>query len=395
MQQVRNVLKKKSSYELTLPIVVDFEDESGYPNYRLSKARLSRQKHDAICKAFADQIEANGFTAGYYTSKSNLETHFTEKELSASYPFWYAKYGSLDKSNVEFHQYNGNAVVSGAPNKVTLERQYITTPSKVKNERVTINARGQLYVSWNKVPGVYGYEVYRMSSKTKKEDRIATIKGAAKTSYHDTKVENGVTYTYRIRAIKKTAAKMYYGACSNKVMKTYGYYRLDLHTQGGKILAGNQTNYVYGTKITLPTKVQRKGYLFAGWYDNAAYKKAAIKQQAASAKGNKNYYAKWTKVSPAAPTIKAVTNTASKSMQISLSKKVKNVNGYEIRYSEKANMKAAKTVTIKSANTISTKIKNLKKGRTYYVEVYSYKIDSTGAKVLSKASNKKSVKIKK
>lgn len=43
MQQVRNVLKKKSSYELTLPIVVDFEDESGYPNYRLSKARLSRQ----------------------------------------------------------------------------------------------------------------------------------------------------------------------------------------------------------------------------------------------------------------------------------------------------------------------------------------------------------------
>lgn len=82
-------------------------------------------------------------------------------------------------------------------------------------------------------------------------------------------------------------------------------------------------------------------------------------------------------------------------MQVSLSKKVKNVNGYEIRYSEKANMKAAKTVTIKSANTISTKIKNLKKGRTYYVEVYSYKIDSTGAKVLSKASNKKSVKIKK
>ena len=87
------------------------------------------------------------------------------------------------------------------------------------------------------------------------------------------------------------------------------------NTNGGSEEKPDYVSSMKPADTSLPTPT-KDGYLFAGWYDNAAYKKAAIKQQAASAKGNKNYYAKWTKVSPAAPTIKAVTNTASKSMQV-------------------------------------------------------------------------------
>ena len=47
--------------------------------------------------------------------------------------------------------------------------------------------------------------------------------------------------------------------------------------------------------------------------------------------------------------------------------------GYEIEYSLKKNFKNAKTVTIKKAKTTSTVIKGLKKGKTYYVRIRTWK----------------------
>ena len=75
-------------------------------------------------------------------------------------------------------------------------------------------------------------------------------------------------------------------------------------------------------------------------------------------------------------------------------KKVANVKGYEIRYSTKSSMKGAKKKTVKKASITSATIKKLKKGKKYYVRVYSYVTDSNGKTIYSKASNKKSIKIK-
>ncbi|MDD6070782.1 MAG: hypothetical protein PUC12_08205 [Clostridiales bacterium] len=50
-------------------------------------------------------------------------------------------------------------------------------------------------------------------------------------------------------------------------------------------------------------------------------------------------------------------------------------DGYEIRYSTSKSFKKAKTVTVESAKKkLSKKIKNLKKGKTYYIRVRAYKI---------------------
>lgn len=393
---VNSVLSKNSSYELTLPIVIDFEDEGGNPGHRLAKANLSVAQHNAICEAFCDRIEANGFTAGFYSSKNNLDAHFTVSQLAAKYSFWYARYlASPDKDNVSFMQYSKTGSVSGIAGDVDLNRQYMTAPSQVKNLKVRITSAGNLWTSWTKVPGVYGYQVYRTSSKTNKEELIATVKGAATTSYKDKKVENGVTYTYRIRGILKTNEKTYYGSFSSKASITYGYYKITLKTNSGTITSGNVTKYVYGNKVTLPTKIERKGYVFGGWYTNSACTKNKTTVQKATVSGNKTYYAKWTKVKVAAPTIKSLKNTSSKKMVVTWKKKISNADGYVVKYSLKSNMKSATTATVTKGSTLSTTIKNLKKGKKYYVEVYAYQKDSTGAKVLSAASKKASIKITK
>lgn len=94
------------------------------------------------------------------------------------------------------------------------------------------------------------------------------------------------------------------------------------------------------------------------------------------------------------PKIKSIKNLKGRKMVVTIKKKIKGVSGYDIRYSLKKNMKAAKKVTINKAKTLKKVIKGLKKGKRYYVQVRSRK--KTGkSKVYSSWSSKKSIIIKK
>lgn len=80
-------------------------------------------------------------------------------------------------------------------------------------------------------------------------------------------------------------------------------------------------------------------------------------------------------VNPSKATIRKI-KSGKKQLQISWKKK-SGVTGYQIRYSLKKNMKQAKTVTVKGASKTEKTIKNLKKKKTYYVQVRAYKKGST------------------
>ena len=72
-------------------------------------------------------------------------------------------------------------------------------------------------------------------------------------------------------------------------------------------------------------------------------------------------------------------------------KKLSGVNGYQIKYSVKKNMKKAKTVTTKK---VSNKVKKLGAKKKYYVQVRAYKTVN-GKKIFSSWSKVKSIKTKK
>ena len=74
-------------------------------------------------------------------------------------------------------------------------------------------------------------------------------------------------------------------------------------------------------------------------------------------------------------------------------KKKSGVTGYQIRYSLKSSMKGSTTVKVKSAKTVSKKVKKLKKKKKYYVQVRTYKVVN-GKTYWSGWSAKKSVKTK-
>lgn len=140
----------------------------------------------------------------------------------------------------------------------------------------------------------------------------------------------------------------------------------------------------------LDTPKRKGGYAFVGWYT----KKSGGKLITSTSKvpGKITLYAHWAKMKPKSTSISKLKSGKSGQMTVTI-KKVSTASGYQVKYSLKKNMASAKTRTI---STNSTTITNLKKNKTYYVQVRMYQKDSvSGKKQYGAWSKTKSIKVKK
>ena len=144
----------------------------------------------------------------------------------------------------------------------------------------------------------------------------------------------------------------------------------------------NPSSY-YGTKITLKNPT-RKGYTFAGWYTDSRFKTRIT----SFSSGNKTVYAKWTKVTVSKAKTPTLTNLSGRKLKITYSA-TSGAKGYQIQYATNSKFSKATTKTLTGRSATYT----LTKGKTYYVRVRAYKIDSTGAKVYGSWSSVRSKKI--
>lgn len=166
-------------------------------------------------------------------------------------------------------------------------------------------------------------------------------------------------------------------------------YRITYKLNKGSNHSDNPDNY-YNQKITLKNP-SRKGYTFVGWYTDSKYKKK-ITSIAKSSKKNITVYAKWTKVSVGKASVKKVSSTQKQKAKVTINK-VSRATGYQIVYSTDAKFKkGVKKVTVTGTTKTLSK---LSKGKTYYVKVRAYQLDSAKNKVYGSYSKVKKVKIKK
>lgn len=99
------------------------------------------------------------------------------------------------------------------------------------------------------------------------------------------------------------------------------------------------------------------------------------------------------KIKVGKPIIKSVKNVKGKKVVVKIKSKVTGASGYEIKYSNKKNSKTAVIISC-AGNKLSNIIPKLKRGKTYYFSVRTYKkVD--GEIYYSGWSTKKKVKIKK
>ena len=268
-----------------------------------------------------------------------------------------------------------------------------------------------LKLSWGKITGAEGYELYRATSERGKYQKISYVSG---TEYKDTGLQTGTEYFYKIIPCAKLGpwGKMVVtGESSNPVhgktvlsaavltsVKKKGYDSLEI---SWKKVTGADGYVIYrstsktGTYKKIKTVVSKGTvhYVNSGlktgtsyYYKVCAYRKS----------GSQTVYGAFSKVKSEKPTLASVSVKkvkAGKKQAVLSWKKLSGANGYEIVRSTKKSKGYKKVKTITSAATVKYTDKKLKSNQIYYYKVRGYR-KVNGKKVYSPYSTPKKVKVK-
>jgi hypothetical protein len=230
---------------------------------------------------------------------------------------------------------------------------------------------------------VIGSSNYTVTYKNNKEAGVATVTLTFKNNYSGTLNKNFVIKpaTTAITKFENTSKGL--KLTWKKAASGTGYviYR---SINGGKY-SKVKTISGLSTLSYTDTGAKKSGVKYS--YKLYVYKSASSKVYLSGASAAKaTYYV-------AAPAWKTLSNNAAKKITVKVAAD-KKATGYQIQYSTSSAMTGAKTVTLKGASKVKTVLSNLKKGKTYYVRVRTYKTVS-GKNYYSTWNTKKKVKITK
>lgn len=387
-----------SGYDISLPVVMDFEYYKTGEG-RLYNANLSKAEATKICIAFCQQAEAQGYTGMVYANRSMLQNQVNAAEIAAQYPIWLACYPSKASSGsgyageYSYWQYTSTGSVGGISGNVDCNFRYIKKPVKPAAIENPDSSYTDNTLSWTKIPGAYGYQLYRKDSANGSFKKIATLVGASNISYFDYDLTPGVGYQYRVRAYYKLKAGNRYGSYSTT---------LEAPTETlsvGKLKSTKQTTD--SIKLKWSANADAAGYAIYQSTDGSSYKLVAevagnkttythknlkagkkyyyqVRSGVPSSKGKMIYEAKKT-----APTIVVATlceapaqPKASKNSTSGLKlswKKTSGASGYEIYQYNTSTKKYKKLATVKGASTTSYTVKKLKSATTCRFKIRCYK----------------------
>ena len=145
--------------------------------------------------------EESGKYVKLATIKGGSKVTYTDHELTAAKVYSYKVRAYKTYEGTDYY---------GAFSTVKVQ---VTKPQKVQKVKLTTKS-ASVTIKWSKSAHVTGYEIYRLNTKTKKYEKIATVKGEGKVSYTNKKLKKGTTYSYKVRAYKAHEGTDYYGSYS-------------------------------------------------------------------------------------------------------------------------------------------------------------------------------------
>ncbi len=196
-------------YDIQLPVVLDYEYASTSSGLggRLYKAKLSKSKATKVCNAFCKAVETMGYTAAVYANRSMLESQLYADEIYDNYNIWLANYVSKTgyAGDYNYWQYSSTGSVKGIQGHVDCNFRYMIQPDIPESFEAVTTDYTSTVLSWEKVPGVYGYQISRSVDMGATYQTIAAIRGAGKTTYTDDTLAPGRTYLYHVDAYYQLA----------------------------------------------------------------------------------------------------------------------------------------------------------------------------------------------
>ena len=120
VEEASMVLNQVKNYTISYPIFLDVESSGGRAD------SISKETRTAVCKAFCQTIQNEGYTAGIYANKTWLDTKIDVSALSA-YKIWLAQYASSPTytGRYDLWQYRSTGKVSGISGDVDMNLSYL------------------------------------------------------------------------------------------------------------------------------------------------------------------------------------------------------------------------------------------------------------------------------
>ena len=235
--EAQHVVRLVQGKNLTYPIYYDMEDNS-------VMNKIDSKTAGEIAQTFLNTLEANGYkNVAVYSSKSLFETKLTA-DIFNRYPRWVAHYNDTCGYQGSYHmwQYTNKGQIDGITGNVDLDYKIgnwtsagytpapatpvapptpksgvkKTTVSKPKATTIkSLKKRGKkaVKITYKKVSGVSGYQIYMSTKKKSGYKKIATL-SSKKSSYTKGKLKKGKKYYFKVRTMKKVSGKYKYSSFS-------------------------------------------------------------------------------------------------------------------------------------------------------------------------------------
>ena len=171
---------------------------SSYNSVKLSWGKVKNADGYQIYRATSS-------TGSYSSIKLTTNTSYTNTGLTTGKTYYYkVKAYKNSGSKKVYSKYS--TVVSVKP-----------VPSTVTNLKVVSSGHNSTKLTWSKVTGATGYQVYRATSS---KGTYGLVKTTPYLSYNNIKLTTGKTYYYKVRAYKTVGTKKVYGKYSSIMTAT-------------------------------------------------------------------------------------------------------------------------------------------------------------------------------
>lgn len=229
--EAQHVVRLVQGKNLTYPIYYDMEDNS-------VMNKIDSKTAGEIAQTFLNTLEANGYkNVAVYSSKSLFETKLTA-DIFNRYPRWVAHYNDTCGYQGSYHmwQYINKGQIDGITGNVDLDykignwtsagytpapatpttavkKTTVSNPKAPTIKSLKKSGKKAVKITYKKVSGVSGYQIYMSTKKKSGYKKIATL-SSKKSSYTKGKLKKGKKYYFKVRTMKKVSGKYRYSSFS-------------------------------------------------------------------------------------------------------------------------------------------------------------------------------------
>lgn len=219
LQEANMLLNVIGSYNITMPVVYDYEFAGVGEDGRLDSANLSKAQMTANSLAFLNRVSQMGYTPCLYANYSFLKNRVNASQISSIAKIWLAHYNTSTDypGGYEYWQYTSDGRVNGISGRVDMNVWYqgaqpavptapvtpnVTQPTAKKVTDVKLKAKTNttLTFSWTSQTYAEYYNIYKYDSKKGKYVKVGTTAGNVNT-FKVRGLPEGSYFRFKITAV--------------------------------------------------------------------------------------------------------------------------------------------------------------------------------------------------